>query len=275
MRDFFKFLEKQVRVIIARAYVRVIGMNREPSWVIFDVSLPIMYLAAYCFLYRSMNADPVFMGYLVLGGSMIAFWMNVLWGMATQFYWEKEMGNLQIYFLSPVSLLSLLIGMALGGMYSTIIRAAITFLLASWLFHVPFHVSNIWTLFGVFFFTLTALYGLGMIGSSVFLLWGRKGLFLSELLHEPIFFLSGFYFPVRILGYIIAGIASILPVTLGLDGMRQLLYGGPENIIFIPVKTEILILIGLTIIYGIGAYYFLKLLEHRAKQDGRIMTRWL
>ncbi|MCL5037715.1 MAG: ABC transporter permease [Chloroflexi bacterium] len=272
---FWKFLERQIRVIIARAYVRVVGMNREPSWMLFDVSLPVLYLAAYLFLYKSMNADETFMGCLVLGGSMVGFWMNVLWGMAGQFYWEKEMGNLQIFFLSPISRMSILIGMALGGMYSTIIRTLVTFFLASWLFHVPFHVTNIWTLLAVFFLTLTALYGLGMIGSSVFMLWGRKGLFLTELLHEPVFFLSGFYFPVRILGFVVAGIASVLPITLGLDGMRQVIYGGVTNIIFLPVGTEILLLGILTVLYGIGACYFLNVMEKRAKQDGRILTRWL
>jgi len=35
-------------------------------------------------------------GFVVLGGTMTAFWMNVLWSMASQLYWEKEMGNLQL-----------------------------------------------------------------------------------------------------------------------------------------------------------------------------------
>jgi len=31
---------------------------------------------------------------VVIGGAMTAFWMNVLWSMSTQLYWEKEQGNL-------------------------------------------------------------------------------------------------------------------------------------------------------------------------------------
>ena len=122
------------RAIIGRAYPRILGVAREPSWILFDIFLPLLGIAAYIFYYRAMHAPEMYAGFIVIGGAMTAYWMNVLWSMATQFYWEKEVGNLQLYMLAPMSRMSMLGGMALGGMLMTTIRAASTILLGVFLF---------------------------------------------------------------------------------------------------------------------------------------------
>src|SRR5216117_3722168 len=63
---------------------------------------------------------------VVLGGTMVAFWLNVLWSMASQLYWEKEIGNLQLYMMAPMNRMALLGGMAVGGMVMTSMRAIST-----------------------------------------------------------------------------------------------------------------------------------------------------
>ena len=55
---------------------------------------------------------------MLLGGAMTAFWINVLWTMANQLFWEKETGNLALYIMAPNSLMAILLGMAIGGMFS-------------------------------------------------------------------------------------------------------------------------------------------------------------
>ena len=52
----------------------------------------------------------------VLGGVLATYWLNVLWGMGTQLYWEKQQGQLQLYFVAPCSRMAILAGMALGGL---------------------------------------------------------------------------------------------------------------------------------------------------------------
>ena len=79
---------------IGRSYPRVIGMQRERSWLFFDTFMPILSVAAYVFVYRAIGAPEDYIGFVVVGGAMTAFWMNILWGMSTQLYWEKEQGNL-------------------------------------------------------------------------------------------------------------------------------------------------------------------------------------
>ncbi|MDQ7822323.1 MAG: ABC transporter permease [Candidatus Eremiobacteraeota bacterium] len=266
-------VERNSRAAFARAWARVKGMNREPSWMIFEVVLPLLTVASYVYVYKALDSPVAFIGYVILGGSMIGFWMNVLWGMMSQLYWEKERGLLDHLLIAPFSLEALLLGMALGGMYNTGLRALTTFFLGIWIFKVPLVVSS-WGAFALtFMVTLFALYSLGMLGSSLFLMYGRDAWHFSNLLQEPIFLVTGFYFPVARLGYGIAAVASLIPVTLGLDAMRQVLFG-EGTFIFLPLALEIALIILLGIIYFVLALKALRFMERRARREGRLTLRW-
>lgn len=269
-----KELENNIRAVIARAYVRVVGLNREISWIAFDTFMPILSMASYAFIYKSMNAGEALIGYVILGGAMTGFWLNVLWGMAAQFYWEKEMGNLELFLIAPLSRMSLLAGMAVGGMYTTTLRSILSFAVGSFIFGVYFHIQHPLLLVLTFILTILALYGMGMIGSSLFLLYGREAWHTSNLLEEPVFLLSGFYFPVKSLGFWAGNIAALIPITLGLDAMRQLIYGVNINYLLLPVNTEILLLALQSVLYFILARYFLKVLENVSKKKGRLTLRY-
>ena len=67
-------------------------------------------------VYRALKAPEDYVGFVVLGGALSAFWLNVVWSMAGQLYWEKSQGNLELYFAAPMSLMSVLLGMAAGGL---------------------------------------------------------------------------------------------------------------------------------------------------------------
>src|SRR5207244_6527320 len=51
--DFRFRLGLNLRSVVGRAYPRVIGANREPSWLIFEVFLPLLGIAAYVFIYQA------------------------------------------------------------------------------------------------------------------------------------------------------------------------------------------------------------------------------
>ena len=54
--------------------------------------------------------------------AMTAFWMNVLWSMSSQLYWEKEQGNLALYIMAPNSMMAVLLGMALEQVYKNQVK---------------------------------------------------------------------------------------------------------------------------------------------------------
>src|SRR3990170_7601019 len=198
-----------LKTVIARAYPRVIGQQREKSWLFFDVFLPLMAVSAYVFLYRAIGAPEEYIGFVVMGGAMTAFWMNILWSMSSQLYWEKEQGNLALYIMSPNSMMAVLLGMALGGMLATAMRAIAVTVLGSFMFGVKYEVTSYLQLFSVFMLAMVALYGMGMIMASAFLLFGREAWHMANLAQEPIFLASGFYFPIKSLPFWVAAGASI------------------------------------------------------------------
>lgn len=259
-----------VQTVIARAYPRVIGAQREKSWLFFDLFLPILAVSAYVFVYRAIGAPEAYVGFVVIGGAMTAFWMNILWSMSTQLYWEKEQGNLALYIMAPVSMMAVLLGMALGGMLATTLRALVIILLGYLVFEVQFTVSSFGALFITFVLTMTSLYGLGMMTSSLFLLFGREAWHLANLATEPVYLLSGFYFPVRSLNFWVAVVSSLIPLTLGLDAMRQLVFPIGKVLGFLPVPVELGALAVLSGVFLATAYYLLSRMEKLAVREGRL-----
>lgn len=268
-----------LKALAGRAYPRVIGAQREPSWIFFETVLPLLTIAAYVFIYESLGV-PEFAGFVILGGTMVAFWSNILWSMAAQLYWEKQIGNLSLYMMAPMSRMALLGGMAVGGAVMTSTRAAATLIIGVVIFHVALVVLDPLLLVAIFLVTLVALYGMGMLFASVYLLYGREAWNAAALMQEPVFLASGLFFPVRIFiralgagGFWVATGASIIPMTLGLDAIRQLLF--PELLEFglMDPLWELLILLALTPVFLLLARGSLAYLERLGKEEGRLTLR--
>ena len=75
------------QTVIARSYPRVVGQMRDVSWMFFDTLLPLLSVCTYVFVYRAIHAPEDYIGFVVVSGAVIAFWMNPLWDVSTQLYW--------------------------------------------------------------------------------------------------------------------------------------------------------------------------------------------
>ena len=262
-----------VQAMLARAYVRVVGISRDPAWIVSDTVFPNLGMCAFVLLYRALGAPRSYEAVAVVGGVMITFWLNVVWGMGAQLYWEKQQGQLQLYFAAPCSRLAILSGMALGGLASATLRSLAGVAIGVWVFHIQVAPFSPWVLAGVFALTMTALYALGMTLSSLFLLYGREAWHTANALQEPVYFLSGLYFPVRSLGVLGGVSAGVLPLTLGTDALRQVLLG-PAAHALLPLPIECLALAGFGALFLGLAHVALEYLEALSKREGRLTQRW-
>jgi len=256
--------------VFGRSYPRIVGMQREKSWLFFDVFIPFLSVAAYVFVYRAIGAPEDYIGFVVVGGGMTAFWLNILWSMSSQLYWEKEQGNLALYIISPASMMAILLGMALGGLFATFLRATAILVIGSLVFNVTYQLASFWQLLAIFMLSMVALYGLGMMSASIFLLLSREAWHISNLATEPVFLISGMYFPVKNLGFWGASIGSIIPLTLGLDAIRQSVFASGPTLGFLSVNLEIILLILLSVIYVASAKFLLSYIEKIAMKEGRL-----
>jgi ABC-2 type transport system permease protein len=259
----------------ARTYIRLSG-NREPSWVFFETLLPMLSVIAYLYIYRYLSAGSAeadrFVSFVVLGGAMVAFWLSMLWGIANHIFFEKQSGNLELYFVSPVSPMAMMLGMATGSLVSTALRASATIVVGVLIFGAVFRVENVPLALLLMVVSLGALYCLGMMFASIFLVYGREAEHLTQSLQEPVFFAAGFYYPVLTLPFAVQVAGAIVPLTFALDAMRQLLIEGAAGLL--PLWVEAAALPLMLVGFAVGAHYSIKFMEAKAKRDGRLTLRW-
>ena len=258
------------RTIVARAYPRVIGQQRQGRWAAFEIVLPLAGLCSYIYVYRALEAPPAFIAFVVLGGAMSSFWLNVMWAMANQLFIEKQFGNLPLYVMAPTSLIAILLGMAVGGMVTTALRAAAILLLGMGIFGVRFTITDGWALAGIFTLGLTSHYAMGMMCASIFLLSGREGWHFVHAAQEPVYLESGLYFPVNTFPRAVAIGSTIIPLTFALDGLRQVtLPAAAANGLF-PVWFEMTMLLVMTVVFGEAARRLIAYTEYVARAEGRL-----
>jgi ABC-2 type transport system permease protein len=257
---------------LARAYPRAVWMFRNRTWLIQETVLPVLSVSAFAYSYQAMGVPREYVGYVILGGAMATFWMNVLWAMGAHLYWERDSGNLGLYILSPAPMMSILAGMALGGMTTTTVRAAAIVTAGVLIFNVPLDPTNWWLLAAVFVLTLAALYGLGMMFASLFLLWGREAWHTVNLLQEPVYLLTGMNFPLKtVFPFALAALTLLIPLATGMDAMRQVLFRADG---VLSVAAEVGLLIGLGVVFFVSATWSLDYLEQKSREEGRLTVRW-
>ena len=172
-------------------------------------------------------------------------------------------------------IMAVLFGMAFGGFVMSSTRAAAVLVIATTIYGVTFSVDQWALLIGVFLLTLAALYGLGMMLAGLFLMWGREAWHLTQLLVEPVYFVSGLNFPIARLGLLGSVAISILPLAVGLDAMRQLAFAGAAYPVGTPSPAiEALILLGMVVVFVLLSRWTLATLERLARREGRLSVRW-
>ena len=148
--------------VVARAYPRVIGAAREPSWLFFDLVFPILGMCSIVFLLRSRWVDEAWIASTILATALLSFWISVVWMMGAQFHWERDSWNLLLYITAPVGLGAIALGMAIGGALGVVIRAVIITVAGVLLFGAKYQVADPFLLALVILAGVAAMYSLGV-----------------------------------------------------------------------------------------------------------------
>ncbi len=169
--------------------------------------------------------------------------------------WDRQFGFLKETLVAPVSRLKIMIGRTLGGGTVAVIQGLIIFIIS---LLVGFRPMNFhFLLLSFIFMALIALFFTALGTAIASVLEDMQGFqLIMNFLLMPLFFLSGALFPLQGLPKAIIVVASINPLSYGVDGLRGTLVNGAH----FGLLTDFSVLSIITIIIlAIGSFLFSKI----------------
>ncbi len=169
--------------------------------------------------------------------------------------WDRQFGFLKEMMVAPMSRLSIMVGRTLGGATVATMQGFIV-LLISLLF--GFHLyswGRVLPALLVMFLVALLFTSLGTMIAS--LLDDMQGFqLIMNFLVMPLFFLSGALFPLQGLPKALSFVASLDPLSYGIDAFRFLLIGVGHY----GIGTDITVLGAVTLIFLLlGSYFFTRI----------------
>ena len=230
---------------------------RSRSRIVGALGQPILFLIALGFGFGAIYAKAGGGNYLeFLAPGVIA--MSILFTAmfsGIEVIWDRQFGFLKETLVAPVSRLWIMVGRTLGGATVAVMQGLIVFLIAM---AIGFRVADIHLLPLAFaFMVLIALFFTALGTAIASVLEDMQGFqLIMNFLLMPLFFLSGALFPLQGLSKTFTLIASIDPLSYGVDGLRGTLVSGAH--FGLAVDFSVLGVITLALL-AIGTYLFSKI----------------
>ena len=166
--------------------------------------------------------------------------------------WDRQFGFLKETLVAPVPRLTIMIARTLGGATVAVIQGAIVVVIC---LAAGFHPRSLATLPEAFMFMALIGVMFTAFGTAIAsVLSDFQGFqFVMNFLVMPVFFLSGALFPLTNLPKLLDVIASIDPLSYGVDGLRGSLTGA----VHFGLGTDLAVLTAVTAaLLALGGYLF-------------------
>jgi ABC-2 type transport system permease protein len=169
--------------------------------------------------------------------------------------WDRQFGFLKETLVAPTSRLEIMIGRTLGGATVASFQGVLVLLLS---FLIGFRPDNVLFLpLALVFIFLTALLFTALGTAIASVLEDMQGFqLIMSFLVMPLFFLSGALFPLDGLPKALTLVATINPLSYGVDGLRGILTGASHFGLFSDFLVLSIITAALLVI---GSYLFSKI----------------
>jgi len=230
---------------------------RSKSRLVGSLGQPILFLVAlgYGFgpVYQQAGQGS-YLQYLTPGiiGMSIIF-TSVFSGM--EVIWDRQFGFLKETMVAPVSRVSIMLGRTLGGATVATCQGTIVLIISviagfrpERLAFIPFAIATM---------LLIALLFTSLGTAIASILTDMQGFqLIVNFLIMPLFFLSGSMFPLKGLPPVIMTIATLDPLTYGVDALRGFLIGASH----FPIQLDLFVVAAVTLFFvGLGSYLFTKI----------------
>ncbi len=230
---------------------------RSPSRRIGALGQPILFLLALGYGVGSMFQaawQGSYVQFLVPGISgMAIIFASIFNGM--QIIWDRQFGFLKETLVAPVSRIAIMLGRTFGGATVATVQGCIVFVLTLLFGFHPYSWALVVPAIIVMFSIASLFSALGItVASFVKDIQGFQ--LVMNFLVMPMFFLSGALFPLTNIPLLLRALATIDPLSYGVDGIRALLI----NVSHFGIATDATVLLVIASVFlGLGSYCFTKL----------------
>jgi ABC-2 type transport system permease protein len=225
------------------------------------------------------NADfksPIF-SYIYLGNAFYIYVGAVMSGVSWAVIDDREhYKTLKYMYIAPINIPAYLTGRGVAKFLVASISVIITIVFGVLFLHVSVDPAIInWPLFFLaLVIGVVMLAMMGLILAGISLLIVNHSWFIGDAVAGALFLFSGAIFPLEVLPAWIRPLGYVMPVTYWLELLRRSLVGhvaeafptlqGINNLEIIGI------LLGLTIVFGVIAFYLFRYCEHIARERGLI-----
>jgi ABC-2 type transport system permease protein len=176
-------------------------------------------------------------------------------------------GTLEALLLTPTSIITILLSTYIYRLLVTSLRTLLYIIAGMTLFNLQFHTENTLTILLAFVFTLLPFLGIGLLSAS-FIIVFKQGDPVSALISMTSGLLGGVLYPITVLPDWLQPVSWCLPVTHGLEALRQALLNGAD---IHAIGRQLMVLACFTLVFmTIGIYSLLNACK-TAKKAGSLL----
>ncbi len=184
------------------------------------------------------SGTPSYFDFIAPGIMAMTVMMAVMTGLPVAISQEKEVGTLDGMMGAPINRLSIILGKTLGQTARGLIQGVVVLILAVGLFNVAIQ-GSILLVFALLLLGVFSFVGLGIVITS-FAKDQETAQMMMMTLMFPMMFLSGVFFPIQQMPWIMQQVSMALPLTYVSTALRKVMVLGAG----IPdITTEIIIMI--------------------------------
>ena len=235
----------------------------DPTELLTRAVQPVLWLIVFGEVLAGVRAIPTgSLGYLdflapgVLAQS--ALFSAIFFGIAV--IWERDLGVLHKYLVSPASRAALVSGKALAGGLRALTQAAVVYVVAA-LVGVDLKIG-IAEVLGVMLVVVLGAAGFATFSLIIACLVRTRERFMGigQILTMPLFFASSAIYPVAVMPTWLQVVAHLNPLTYQVDALRALMVQG--GVATFPIPLDIAILAGtVVILVAVGSRLYPRLAE--------------
>jgi len=199
-----------------------------PPWMwVVQIAIVNLFQMAF-FVYVTTYADnpDISVAYVALGNAVQSIAMVTVYSVSNLPTTEKHTGTMTTLMSTPTRLSSVFFGMALFQIVAGVMSVSISLIYASFLFGVDFSDVNMLSMIVTIGLTSYSMFGLGFILCSMGLYF-RTSFVVAKLVMYVSMVLCGVNFPISYLPEPLRYVSAVLPLTYGVEGVRQAAVGAP------------------------------------------------